>query len=461
MPIDLNQLDPSSAWAAYTPDAARPWTRALAAHLYRRAGFAATSAELDEAVRVGPSATVDKLCAPVPTAQGRQFDESVEALAQRTAAGGNAQQLPAWWLYRMLGTSDPLLEKLTLFWHGHFATSAAKVEKPRMMLAQNELFRRNARGKFEDLVRAVSRDPAMLIYLDSTSNRRIRPNENYARELLELFCLGVGNYTEKDIKEIARAFSGWELRGDQFAFNHIQHDTGTKSFLGTSGNFDGDEAVRVVLGQPAAPRFIARKLIRFFAFDEPAAPDALVQPLADELRRNDFEIAPAVRKLLGSNLFFSEHAVGRKVRSPVELCVGLLRPLGATTNLVKAAQGLSELGQSLFFPPNVKGWDGGRAWINSSTLLGRANFVRRILTAGETTFQHGGGLGSLLEASGASSPEKTVDWLAELLLAVPVPPDARKALVELAGRRDGPSGREQRVRDVVHAMSTLPEFHLA
>src|SRR4029450_7559335 len=157
------------------------------------------------------------------------------------------QQLPAWWLYRMLGTSDPGLEKLTLFWHGHFATSAAKVDRPRLMLAQNDLLRTHARGKFEAMVRAVSRDPAMLVYLDSTSNRRIRPNENYARELLELFCLGVGNYTERDIKEVARAFTGWELRGDQFAFNHIQHDTGSKSCLGASGQLDAGYASRVAL----------------------------------------------------------------------------------------------------------------------------------------------------------------------------------------------------------------------
>ena len=461
MTADITNLDPAWAWAPYQPDAKRPWTRRLAAHLNRRAGFGATTAELDEAVKAGPAATVERLCNPQSTPAGEQFERTVEQLALRTAAAGNPQQLSAWWLYRMVGTSDPLLEKLTLFWHGHFATSAAKVEKPRMMLAQNELLRRHARGKFEEMVRGVSRDPAMLVYLDSTTNRRIRPNENYARELLELFCLGVGNYTERDIKEVSRAFTGWEVRGDQFAFNAIQHDTGAKSFLGASGNFDGDGAVKVVLDQPAAPRFIARKLIRFFAFDEPQAPDALVQPLADMLREHDFEIGPAVQKLLLSNLFFSEHAVGRKVRSPVELCVGMLKGLGATTNLVKASQGTSELGQGLFFPPNVKGWDGGRTWINSSTLLGRGNFVRRFLLAGETEFRQGG-LAPLVDGAGAKSPQETVDWLLELLVAAPVPAEAGAALVDLAaGRNGGPSDRERRIRDVVVALSTLPEFHLA
>jgi uncharacterized protein (DUF1800 family) len=459
MSTDPTTLDPARAWAPYEPDAKRPWTRALAAHLYRRAGFGATAAELDEAVKAGPVATVDRLCNPAPSPDASAFEQSVATLAERTAAAGNPQQLSAWWLFRMQGTADPLLEKLTLFWHGHFATSAAKVDKPRLMLAQNELLRSHALSRFEDMVKAVSRDPAMLVYLDSTSNRRIRPNENYARELLELFCLGVGNYTEHDIKEVARAFTGWELRADQFAFNHIQHDTGTKAFLGQSGNFDGDDAVRVILAQPAAPRFIARKLVRFFAFDEPAAPDALVEPLAEELRRNDFRIAPAVRRLLGSNLFFSDASVGRKVKSPVEMCVGLLRALGATTNLVKAAQGLSELGQALFFPPNVKGWDGGRAWINSSTLLGRANFVRRVMLAGETRFQHGG-LAGLLASAGATGPEATVDWLLDLLVAVPVPSESRATLVQLVKGRDGPGERDRALTDAVHAISTLPEFQL-
>ena len=460
MPSDLTNLDPTDAWAPYEPDARRPWSRALAAHLYRRAAFGATSAELDQAARLAPSAAIDRLCEPSPTPAAGHFEQVVSTLAQRTAAGNNSQQLPAWWLYRMQGTPDPLLEKLTLFFHSHFATSAAKVEKSRLMLAQNETLRRLARGPFEEMVRSVSRDPAMLIYLDSTSNRRIRPNENYARELLELFCLGVGNYTEADIREVARAFTGWEVRADQFAFNAIQHDKGTKSLLGAAGDFDGDGAIRVVLDRPAAPRFIARKLIRFFAFDEPAPPDALVEPLATELRKNDFRIAPAVRMLFRSNLFFSEHAVGRKVRSPVELCVGLLRAIGATTNLLKAAAGLSELGQALFFPPNVKGWDGGRAWINSSTLLGRANFVRRLLLAGETTYPPGG-LTAVLDAAGATTPEKSVDYLTELLVAVPLPKDARATLIEFAAAPHNRAERERLLRELVHAIATQPEFQLA
>ena len=452
MSQQLTEVDSSWAWSAYEPTERRPWTRRLAAHLYRRAGFAATSAELDAAVKRGPGESVRRLCAPPPAPAG--FEDASAALAERVVLSGDTQHLAAWWLHRMLSTPDPLLEKLTLFWHGHFATSAEKVDKPRMMLEQNALLRSHAKGKFEELVRGIARDPAMLIYLDSTTNRRIYPNENFARELMELFTLGVGNYSEREVKEVARAFTGWEVMGDRFQFNAIQHDHGSKSFLGRSGDFDGDEAIRIVLNHPVAARFIARKLVRFFVLDEPAVPDALIEPLARDLREHQFEIGRVVRTILGSNLFFSEHAVGRKVRSPVELGVGLLRALGASTNLLKLAQGLADIGQSLFHPPNVKGWDGGRAWINSSTLLGRANLVRQLMTASETHYS-AGSLDAVADAAGADSPAKRLDWLLELLVATDVPSEAREALVRLAEER----GRS--IADVVHAIGTLPEFQLS
>ena len=460
MPDELSKVDPAWAWAPFEPDARRRWSRRLAAHLHRRAGFAATSAELDDSVKLSPAAAVERLLTPAAGAAGDEFEQTSDMLAQRTAATGDPQRLAAWWLHRMRNTPHPLLEKLTLFWHGHFATSAAKVQMPALMLAQNKLLRRCALGSFEEMVKAVSRDPAMLIYLDSTSNRRIRPNENYARELLELFCLGVGNYTETDIKELARAFTGWELRGDRWAFNPIQHDTGVKSLLGQSGNYDGDDAVKVVLDHPAAPRFIARKLIRYFVFDEPAAPDALVEPVAKGLRESGFEMAPAVRRILSSNLFFSEHAVGRKVRSPVELGIGLIRALEATGNLVRLAAGLAEVGQALFQPPNVKGWDGGRAWINSASLLGRANLVRQILVGGETHFGQGG-LEAQATRAGAQTPEQTVDWLLELLVATPVPKPARDRVVRLLAAKQGPIDRNRRIAEAVHVIATMPEFQLA
>lgn len=453
----LAELDPQWAWQAYEPTADHPWSRRMAAHLHRRAGFAANTLQLDESLQLGPAESVRRLCDAAPSPS--EFESTSAMLAQRTIDADDVSQLAAWWLYRMRNTTDPLLEKLTLFWHGHFATSAAKVEKPALIIDQNQLLRQNASGKFEQTVRAISRDPAMLIYLDSATNRRIHPNENFARELMELFTLGVGNYTERDIKEMARAFTGYEVLGDVFHFDKSQHDFGTKDFLGSSGNFDGDDAIRVILQQPAASMFIARKLVRFFVCDEPAAPDALLEPIARDLRECEFKIGPVVQRILGSNFFFSEHAIGRKVRSPVEFAMGLLCALGATTNLVELAEGVANLGQALFQPPNVKGWDGGRAWINTSTLLGRVNLVGRILNASETQFGSSGeDLASAATRANATTPEKLVDWLLELLIAVPIPQKARGTLLDLA--KDDGRDRNQIIRESIHSMSALPEFQL-
>jgi uncharacterized protein (DUF1800 family) len=235
METDLAKVDPAWAWSPYEPDTRQPWDRARAAHLYRRAGFAANWQQLDEAVQQEPAAIVRQLLAA--GAKGNDFKLEMEQLGKTILASGNPQSLSAWWLYWMLHTPDQCGEKATLFWHGHFATSAAKVTSARLMLAQNDLLRRHALGNFVELVQAVSRDPAMLIYLDSATNRKLRPNENYARELMELFCLGPGNYTERDIQEIARSFTGWEVRDEKFRFNPYQHDRGQKSLLGANWRF--------------------------------------------------------------------------------------------------------------------------------------------------------------------------------------------------------------------------------
>ena len=452
---NLARIDPQWAWSPFQPTAERPFDIAAAAHLYRRAGFAANRRQLEQAVTHPPTDVVGQL---VHAEEAAGLRDEVDGLAQAMVNSGQVRNLSAVWLYRMVATPHPLLEKMTLFWHGHFATSAAKVQDAKMMLDQNNLLRRYALGRFDKLVQEISHDPAMLVYLDSATNRKSHPNENYARELLELFCLGEGNYSEHDIRELARCFSGWQVKRKQFRFSRYQHDFGSKTIFGKTGAFSGEDAVRLVLEQPAAARFVAGKLVHFFVFDEPPLPDALMEPLALQLRDNDYQIAPVVETILGSQLFFSTDSMARKIRSPVELACGLLRALEGSTNTLRLAEQLTELGQSLFFPPNVNGWDGGRSWINSATLLGRANLVHELLHSEKTRFA-GGALEGLLARHGVDEATELVDWLQQLLLAVPVPPDVRTQLIQLAGG-DRQISRKGAIA-VIHAMSTLPEFQLS
>jgi uncharacterized protein (DUF1800 family) len=455
MALDLSQVDPQWAWDSYEPDPEHPWNRRAAAHLYRRAGYGGTSAELDEAVEIGPAAAVDRLLSPGQTAI--TFDREMDSLAKTTLATGNAKKLSAWWLYRALHAPDPLHDKMTLFWHGHFATSAAKVKDAETMYQQHLLLRRNALGRFRDLAQGISRDPAMLIYLDSATNRKRHPNENFARELMELFCLGTGNYTEQDIREIARCFTGWEIRRNRFRFNKYQHDTGEKSFLSRSGPFGGEDAVNIVVDQPDAARFISGKLVRFFVCDDAAIPETLLTPLADDFRNDELNVAGVVRRILTSRLFHSEYAVGRKIRSPFELAVGLLRGLEGATNTIALADDLDRLGQAVFFPPSVKGWDGGRAWINSSTLLGRANLVGRVVRDREAKF-NGGDLAAVAKKYGVGADDEAVDWLLELLVAIPISDDVRSQLVATAKNAKGSAS--DRLAELIHVIGTLPEFQL-
>lgn len=465
MTQEIMAIDPAWAWAAYAPSEEQPWNRRLAAHLCRRAGFGANSEELDELVEKAPADIAHDFVEDAR--QAAQHDPETDALATAMLATGNPKKLAAWWLHRMLNSpwsgnearaASPLLEKLTLFWHGHFATGADKVDDAEMMFAQNRLLRRHALGDFGQMTQEISRDPAMLIYLDSTTNRKAHPNENYAREIMELFCLGEGNYTERDIQELARCFTGWEVRRNRFRFNRYQHDSELKTILGETGNFGGEEGVDIVLKQNALPRFLAGKLIRFFVFDEPAAPEHLVEPLATLLRQSDLQIGPVIETILSSNLFYSPLAVGRKVRSPVELGIGLLRCLHGSTNLELLARRLDEIGQSVFYPPNVKGWDGGRTWINTSTLLGRSNLVGEVLRHEATRFD-GASLETLARTHQVDSPERLIHWLDQLLMAVPFDSTAKQELLTFAKQTTGSPSR--RIAELIHTMSTVPQFHLA
>ena len=448
---EIQTVDAVWAWQPFRPTAAQRWDRVMAAHLLRRAGFGADLETIDEATQRSALEVVDELVSK--NREPSDFRSSAEALAEATIAGNNPATLSAAWVYRLLYTPNQLLEKATLFWHGHFATGAEKVQDARMMWNQNQLLRDHALGDFGDLVHQISHDPAMLVYLDSVINRKAHPNENFARELMELFCLGEGNYTEADVQELARCFTGWEIRHGKFRKNRYQHDSDNKTVLGQTGEFDGQDGVRVVLEQPSVERFIVRKLYRFFVCDEPEPCDELLQPLADLFRQSDLQVGPVLKRMLSSNFFFSDHSIGRKIKSPIELVIGMLRTFKATTNTQLIAQSLMNIGQGLFYPPNVKGWDGGRTWINSSTLLGRANLIADILANDATRFD-GGTLSDYLRGVGVTTTDEAIEHFEHCLLAVRLDETSKSELRETAASQSGDN--ERKMRSLLHAFTSLP-----
>jgi uncharacterized protein (DUF1800 family) len=454
----LGEIDPAWAWQPWEPSAEERWDSRRVAHLFRRAGYCLAEGELQEAVKQVPADVIAGLLAIDDDEQLEQlavFERESEQLARAVLATGDVQQLPVWWLHRMRYSPLPLVEKMTLFWHGHFATGAEKVMDAPMMHRQNELLREHALGDFRALVHGIAKDAAMLIYLDSASNRKAHANENFARELLELFCLGEGHYSEQDVQQLARCFTGWEIRRNQYRFNPYQHDQGIKRVLGTPIQ-TGEEGIDVVLDHPQLPLFIAGKLFRFFVADEPAPSPALLEPLAKRFAEDGLRLDGMLRMLLGSRLLLSDWSFGRKVRSPTELAIGLLRCLDASANMIQLSGQLQEVGQGLFFPPNVKGWDGGRAWINSATLVGRANLVHRLVRDPNTRFA-GDDIAALYRRGGGDA-SRFLSWFSDLFMAVDLN-DEQRSRVErslVAG-----ASEQETARGLLSLLATLPSFHLA
>ncbi|MSP21005.1 MAG: DUF1800 domain-containing protein [Alphaproteobacteria bacterium] len=326
---------------------------------------------------VGPkAATTDPTFVVVPGAavqRGLTRDERQVLQRQRAMDGNN---MKAWWWSEMLETPSPLTEHMVLFWHNHFTSSLRKVKVPPLLFTQNTLFRTHATGNFATLLRAAAKDPAMLVYLDNNLNRAGAPNENFARELLELFTLGEGNgYTERDIQEAARAFTGWRFRPDGgFVNDPRSHDGGTKTFLGVTGALNGNDILDVVLQQPRVAEHITEKLWREFISDTPDA--AEVRRLAAIFRDGRYEVRPLLEAMLNSDAFRARDAHGTMVKSPVDLVVGTFRLIGATPREPRLLTALGRnLGQDLFDPPNVKGWPGGEEWVDTANLPARHAFL--------------------------------------------------------------------------------------
>lgn len=345
------------------------------AHLLRRAGFGPTPTEVDTAVAQGLAATVNRLVdyEQVPDT----FAGPDQSLLDQST--GQIEPLGEWWLGRMMTTSRPLQEKMALFWHSHFATANSKVRHPGLMYRQNQLFRQNALGRFDDILGAVARDPAMLVWLDGRVNTRLAPNENWGRESLELFSIGPGAYIDDDIHANSRAFTGWRLPPATLepVFAPRLHDAGVKTLLGQTGNWGADDAVRIIAAHPATGPFLAAKLWRFFASDLP--PASAVRQLASVYSSSGHSIREVVRTLFSLPEFFASGSRTGHVKSPIEFVTQALRPLGAAAiPLTFYTRALATLGQELFNPPNVGGWFGGTSWINGGTMLGRFNVAAHL-----------------------------------------------------------------------------------
>ena len=370
-----------------------PADRSTVAHLLRRTGFGPTAAEVDAAVLAGYAATVDALldvsapdpadASPAPAfAPYQPLGAKALTPAQRQAVekqrASELAALELWWLHRMAESSHPLREKLTFFWHGHFATSFDKVRRPDYLFRQNELFRTAGFGDFESLTQAVAKDPAMLVWLDAATDKKAHPNENFARELMELFTLGLGAYAEADVREAARAFTGWYVnpRSDTWAIASRQHDDGPKTVLGQTGPWGGEDVIRIVVENPASPPFVVSRLWSHLAY--PVAPtDAVVKELAPAFARSR-NVADLVRAVLLHPQFVSATARTGLVKQPVEWLIGSLRALALPATDARLIPVLTQLGQVPFRPPNVGGWPQNEYWLTTASSLARLNFASSV-----------------------------------------------------------------------------------
>jgi uncharacterized protein (DUF1800 family) len=480
-------LDLATALEPY----AGPWGVRQAAHLYRRAGFGGSPDDVARATSAGMHASVDGLIRfpdasalpaqpqlgddrPTPgqrkvlaaaAAQAGASGQSDAAIMEARKAIGRAHRdnmiaMEKWFLDRMINTPAPLQEKMTLFWHGHFTSAYQKGIPAQALVNQNNLFRANALGNIRALTLQVSQDPAMVRYLDNAQNNKAHPNENYARELMELFTLGIGNYTESDVRESARAFTGWGIDRDyNFRDFPARHDDGSKTFLGKTGNFTGRDIVEIIFTQPAAATLFAKDLLNFFVYSDPEP--ALIGAVAALIRKNDFNLQPVMSIVMRSNLFYSDRAYRALVKSPVQFVVGSYQLFGIQQSDNVALGALRRMGQILFLPPNVKGWDGGVAWLNSQTLLTRENFASSLMAKM-------GDAGWIQRAMTSMDPANVSRALVATILQGDVSPastanltgylngNSVSALAALSGEN-----ADQRIRGAAYLTMAMPAYQLA
>jgi len=444
--------DPSWAWAVYKPDAERPWNLAQAGHLYRRAAFGANWEQLQQALSDGPQRTIDKLLRP--QSEAAQFNRTYD---DYEAATGSVDQLRAWWLRRMIQTPHPLLEKMTLFWHSYFATNAAEVKNARSMQQHVRLLRSQALGSFRTLLEGISQDPAMLIWLGAEANRKARPNENLARALMENFTLGPGHYTTKDLQEASRAFTGWFVLRSKLRYISREHDGNEKQILGRKGNFTRDDVLRIILEQPATSCQLVRKLYRWLISETEQPDEALIAPLAESFAK-DYNVLKLVETMLRSNLFFSSAAYRKQIKSPVEFSVGIVKALEGSISTTQLANDLADLGQNLYNPPTIKGWAGGKHWINSTAIVSRRNLASALLR-GSGAYGNKLDPWAVAQRHRCTTTESARRFLLDLFLQGDLESEVYDELLKTHRRQEDNLG--ELTRSFAYAIITLPEFQLA
>ncbi len=500
----------AAASASLNPIRKQDFDFAAARHLLWRAGFGGTPDQVQMLVTWGPEKAVDYLLdaekVPFEEPRAETFDKDImrplsdeekreqrraqqardeDTLAKFRMARQQAEQtdreqmkrVQQWWLKRIVQTPRPLEEKMVLFWHGHFATSYRTIENSYHLYQQNQFFRKHALGNFGEMLTGIIRDPAMLKYLNNDASRKGKPNENLARELMELFSLGEGNYEEADIKEGARALTGYTFNDDQFEFQKNNHDTGDKRILGSRGPLDGDDFVKAILAQPACGRFIATKLYRYFVIDYPSGRKGIDQPAQQviaELARtfsSRYELRPVLRRLLLSQHFYDPMVRGEQIKSPVQLVAGALRSLNAPArDLGTLCDALNQMGQNIFYPPSVKGWDGGRSWINTATMFVRQNTLVFLLTGQRPKGRDGNAaiekfdpsplLAGLADAFPGSTgdPNLLLDALLEFTLGTREPAGKQAIADVWAASRGKPNA--QALTELLLLITAMPEYQL-
>jgi uncharacterized protein (DUF1800 family) len=443
--VNPDPHDPAWAWAPFQPDATRPWDLRLAAHLYRRAAFGGTWPELQRALSEGPQATIDRLLQPSPEAAAfnRLYDDYENAAA---SSGGYGSQ--AWWLRRMIESPQPLQEQLTLFWHNHFGISSVHVKDNALLCRHTHLLRHHGLGSFEALLDAVLGEPAVWTCLGAGTKGKRSASDGFARVVMEQYTLGPGLCSDSDVHAAARALSGWIVSQGELRFVPGEFDAAPKKILGQEGDFDRKALVRLLTQHPATGQWLARKLVRWFISDTAQPSEALLAPLAKQLT-GEGNTAKGVEMLLRSNLFFSVEAYRQKVRSPVELALGIIRPLEGRTGTIQLAADLARLGQELYEPPTIQGWAGGLAWVNSLTLLGRAKLAEALLA-------ESGAYEGKLDPAGVASRH-----------GHPAKDGARQFLIDLwlqgdlAPESGSPAAGPADPRRIAAHLASLPEFQLA